>query len=230
MEKLIYVLVDAENEIEGRVERIADAAIDTTRRLGGERLAILVPDEAEEIRAKCAARIGGDFDRLSAVFECWLPTLDVRTEVEAALTGQAGELWGYLVTESTMAPCPHEREVTIVEGGRVPGVTQWGINDKPADVSLEDFYREWAVHSKLSFDLHPHRDSYIRNAIVRKLTPAAPNYLGIVLERFPTLETFTNEKLYFGDPAVVKEMFAHVPSFYAFEGAITGGLSEFRWR
>ncbi len=124
-----------------------------------------------------------------------------------------------------MAPCPHD----VADGERVPGVTQWGINDKPEDVSLDDFYKEWAVHSKLSFDLHPVRDSYVRNALVRRITPRAPQFLGIVLERFPSLEAFTDESIYFGDPAVVKEMFAHVPSFYRFDTAITGGLSEYRW-
>ena len=226
MEKLIYVLSGPTDEVEGRVERIAEAVVPVARSIGGERLALLVPDQAEEIRARCPARIGGDFGSLSAVFECWVPTLDARAPLEEALARHAGALWGYLATESTMAPCPYEVE----EAGRVPGVTQWGINDKPADVSLEDFHREWAVHSKLSFDLHPFRDSYIRNALVRKLTPAAPRYLGIVLERFPSLEHFVDESLYFGDPAVVKEMFEHVPSFYAFETAITGGMSEFRWR
>jgi hypothetical protein len=225
MEKLIYVMTAPADEIVGRVERVAEAVVPVARSIGGERMALLVPDQAEEIRERCPARIGGDFASLAAVFECWLPTLDSRPALEEVLSPRCGALWGYLVTESTLDPCPY----TVEDGGRVPGVTQWGINDKPAAVELEDFYREWAVHSKLSFDLHPHRDSYIRNAITRRLTPAAPQYLGIVLERFPTLETFTDESLYFGDPGVVKEMFAHVPSFYAFESAITGGLSEFRW-
>ena len=225
MEKLIYVLAGPNDEVVGRVDRLAEKVVPVAREIGGERMAVLVPDQAEEIERRCAARIGGDFASISAVFECWLPTLDSRGKIEAALRGASDELWGYLTTESTMAACPHE----VADGGRVPGVTQWAINDKPAEVELDDFYREWAVHSKLSFDLHPTRESYIRNAIVRRLTPRAPTYLGIVLERFPSLDDFTDESIYFGDPAVVKEMFAHVPKFYAFESAITGGLSEYRW-
>ena len=133
----------------------------------------------------------------------------------------------HLVTESTMVACPHADRVA--DGERVPGITQWGINDKPANVDLDSFYREWAVHSEISFDLHPYRDSYIRNAIVRKLTEATPHYLGIVLERFPSLDVFVDESRYFGDPAVTQKMFEHVPMFYDFETAITGGLSEYRW-
>ena len=62
------------------------------------------------------------------------------------------------------------------------------------------------------------------------LTTAAPRYLGIVVERFPSLDHFVDDSLYFGDPAVVKKMFEHSPTFYEFEGAISGGFSEFRWR
>ena len=225
MEKLIYVLSGPNDEVAGRVDRIAEAVVPVARRMGGQRMAVLVPDQADEIKRRCPARIGGDFASISAIFECWLPNLDVRGEIESVLRGASHDLWGYLTTESTMAPCRHD----VADGGRVPGVTQWAINDRPEGVELEDFYREWAVHSKLSFDLHPTRESYIRNAIVRRLTPRAPQYMGIVLERFPSLDDFTDESIYFGDRAVVKEMFAHVPSFYAFESAITGGLSEYRW-
>lgn len=225
MEKLIYVLCGPVDSIDGRVERIERAAVRAARAVGGRQLAILVPDQADEIRARCPARIGGDFASLAAVFECWLPTLDARAPIEAALAPHAGSLWGYLVTESTLAPCPH----AVADGGRVPGVIQWGINDKPKAVALDDFYREWAVHSKLSFDLHPTRQYYVRNAVARRLTTAAPTFLGIVLERFPSLADFTDESIYFGDRAVVKTMFEHVPSFYDFKTAITGGMSEYRW-
>jgi len=225
MEKLIYVMTGPVDGIEGRRERIEREVIPVARRVGGEQMAILVPDQADVIRARCAARISGDFDSLAAVFECWLPALDARAAIESALASHGRELWGYLVTESTLAPCPH----VVADGGRVPGVTQWGINDKPKNVALDDFYREWAVHSKLSFDLHPTRQSYVRNAVARRLTPGAPPFLGIVLERFPSLDDFTDESIYFGDRAVVKKMFEHVPSFYDFKTAITGGMSEFRW-
>jgi hypothetical protein len=226
MEKLIYVMVGGGGEVSARVEGIAEAAVPAARSIGGSQIVLLVPDKTDEIRSRAPSRIGGDFDSLSAVFEVWLPNLDGRAPIEEALRRRCDALWGYLVCESTMQPCPHSPE----EGGRVPGITQWTLNDKPAKVALEDFYREWAVHSKLSFELHPTRESYIRNAVARRITPEAPGYLGIVLERFPELEHFVDESIYFGDPAVVKQMFEHVPSFYDFESAITGGLSEYRFR
>ena len=212
MEKLVYVLVDSSHAVASQVSALAASAIPTARAEGAERLAILVPDRTEEIRSRAAARIGGAIERISAVFECWLPTVDARGPIEARLAERAGALWGYLVTESTMQPCPH----SVADGERVPGITQWSINDKPADVEMEDFYREWAIHSRDSFALHPERDSYIRNAVARRLTAGAPPFLGIVLERFPSLDVFTDESRYFGDPEVLARVMDHVPSFYDF--------------
>ena len=226
MEKLIYVLVGATDEIEGRFDRVAADVVPAARGVGGERMALLLPDEFDAIAERCPARLMGEFGRVAAIFECWLPTVDRRGAIEDALAKHAETLWGYLVTESTMDPCPHDLD----GGARVPGVSQWTINDKPEAVALDDFYREWAVHSEISFDLHPERDSYIRNAITRPLTPDAPRYLGIVIERFPSLEVFVDDSRYFGDPAVTKKMIEHTPTFYEFEGAISGGFSEFRWR
>ena len=226
MEKLIYVLVGGGDDIATRMRRIADSAVPAAREIAGQTMSILIPDRTDEIRSRHALRIGGDFDSLAAVFECWVPALDVRAPVEEALRPFCDSLWGYLVTESAVAACPHACE----EGGRVPGITQWGINDKPVHVTREDFYREWQdVQSKLSFDLHPTRDSYIRNSIARKLTAEAPTYLGIVLERFPSLDDYADDARYFGEPSVVKKMIEHLPSFYDFGSAITGGMSEFRF-
>jgi hypothetical protein len=190
-------------------------------------MALLIPDRTEEIRARAPARLSPNFDSASLIFQCWLPSLDLRGPIEDFLGTQSGSVWGYLVTESSVAPDHHE----LGEGERVPGITQIAINEKPEGVSDEDFYREWQeVHSKLSFDLHPTRESYERNAVARKLTPAAPDHRAIVYERFPALEHFVDESIYFGDPKVVEAMFAHVPSFYRFDTAITGGMSEFRFR
>ena len=70
MEKLIYVLSGPTDQVDGRVERIADVVIPAARSIGGSKMAVLVPDQAQEIRDRCPARIGGDFDSLAAVFEC----------------------------------------------------------------------------------------------------------------------------------------------------------------
>ena len=50
-----------------------------------------------------------------------------------------------------------------------------------------------------------------------------------MLERFPSLEDFTDDARYFGEASVVKQMVEHLPTFYDFGTAITGGMSEYRY-
>ena len=227
MEKLIYVLEGGNVPLTERRARLAEAVVPAARGVGASQMALLIPDLTDEILERNAARIQPGFERVAAAFECWLPSLDDRPPIEEALrisSGGAG-LWGYLVTESTVAACPHSPG----EGERVPGVTQFAMNDKPAHVGLDDFYREWQVQSELSFDLHPMRESYIRNAVARRLTAEAPLYLAIVYERFPSMDVFTDDARYAGDRAVVKEMFDHLPTFWEPSTAIVGALSEYRF-
>ena len=228
MEKLIYILEGGSAPLAERRARLAEAAVPAARGVGASQLALLIPDLSDEILERAPGRIQGAFERVAAVFECWLPSLDDRGAIEEALRTAGGDsdLWGYLVTESTVQPCPHSPG----EGERVPGVTQFAINDKPADVSLEDFYRAWQEeHSPRTFALHPLRESYIRHAIARRLTAEAPDYLAIVYERFPSMEVFTDDARYAGDRAAIREVFRNLPKFWEPSTAIVGALSEYRF-
>ncbi|MGC6512192.1 MAG: hypothetical protein ACON4J_05445 [Parvibaculales bacterium] len=225
MEKLIYVLIDTQDQTGGLYDRFDSQLIPEIRRAGGENITLLLSDMTAIQQTENPARLIGDFSKISAVVEFWLPSVDLRMDIEARLSSLAGTCWGYLVSESTIAACPHQ----VADGEKVPGVTQFCINDKPKNVTLDDFYREWAVHSTISFGLHPERVSYIRNAVFRPLVHGSPDYLGIVYERFPSIELFVNDELYFGDPVVVQEMFDHLPTFFEGETAISGGMSEYRW-
>lgn len=228
MEKLIYVLEGGSAPLAERRASLAEAAVPAARGIGATQLALLVPDLTDELLERAPARIQGAFERVAAVFECWLPNLDDRAAIEEALRAASGDaaLWGYLVTESTVQACPHSPG----EGERVPGVTQFAINDKPADASLEDFYRAWQeAHSPRTFALHPLRESYIRHAVARRLTAAAPHYLAIVYERFPSMDVFTDDARYAGDRAAIREVFRNLPNFWEPSTAIVGALSEYRY-
>lgn len=226
MEKLIYVLNATDVAPADRLEAWGQALVASGRKAGSASMSLLIPDRTETIRERAPARLSASFDSVGLLFECWLPTLDTRGPIEECLVGLDPEFWGYLVTESTFGLEPAAEDAQ----GRVAGITQVTLNEKPRGVSDEDFYREWQeVHSKLSFDLHPTRVSYERNAVARRLSPGAPDHRAIVLERFPRLEDFVDESIYFGDPSVVRKMFAHVPSFYEPTTAITGAMSEYRF-
>lgn len=227
MEKLIYLVHAGAPDSPDPPEMLGGPLREAARSAGGERMAFFVPDVTETIRERAPARLSPSFDSVGLLFSCWLPSLDARGPIEEALKDLDPGFWGYLVTESTFGPLPEAADAT----GRVAGITQISLNEKPEGASDDDFYHEWQdVHSKLSFDLHPTRVSYERNAVARKLVPRGPDHRAIVFERFPALEDFVDESIYFGDPEVVKKMFAHVPSFYRFDTAITGAMSEYLFR
>lgn len=226
MEKLIYVICATEVAPAERLERWGPPLQAAAQASGSTDVSLMIPDKTDVIRERSPARLSPNFDEVGLILKCWLPSLDSRGTLEEALARIDPDFWGYLVTESTFGPLP----LAATPDGRIDGITQISLNDKPEGVSDEDFYREWQeVHSKLSFDLHPTRVSYERNAVARRLTPSSPGHRAIVLERFPRLEDFVDESIYFGDPEVVQKMFAHVPKFYRFDTAITGAMSEYRF-
>lgn len=131
---------------------------------------------------------------------------------------------GYLVTESV----PQGFEPDWEGGSSHPGVTQFGMNDRPDHVSLENFYHNWQVtHSQQSFDLHPLRWSYLRNAVARPLTPGAPTCPAIVSEHFHTLEDFVEDERYFGSEGAVITMIGHLPCFCDLGSMVSHAMSEY---
>ena len=66
------------------------------------------------------------------------------------------------------------------------------------------FFHNWfEVHTPFSFELHPLRWEYIRNAVARPLTGNAPPVRAIVGERFRELRDYTDPERLFGSPEVL---------------------------
>lgn len=226
MEKLIYLLDRAQAGAHNGelIETIKARLVPAIRAAGGSRITVNIADLDAPVLAQSPARIAGQWDRFGAAVHFWLDSIDTRADIEAVIATLCPRYSGYLVTESM----PQGFSVDWAEGERRPGVTQFTANGKPDDVSEEDFYYNWQVkHSSISFDLHPLRWSYVRNAVARPLTAGAPAFRSLVLEHFRELRDFTDESRYFGDPKVVEEMFADLPGFCEVSTMITGPMSEY---
>jgi len=226
MEKLIYLLDRAGDDPENQhfFQSFEARLLPVIRASGGRHITLNIADIDAPVLAESAARIVGEWKKVGAVVAFWLETLDARAEIEAAIKTLSPAYSGYLVTESI----PQGFEFEWGGGERRPGVTQFTAHGKPDSVSEEDFYHNWQVkHSAISFDLHPLRWSYVRNAVARQLTRNAPAYRAIVLEHFRELRDFTDDSRYFGDAAVVEEMYADLPGFCDFNSMITGPMSEY---
>ncbi|HSB97256.1 MAG TPA: hypothetical protein VLC91_12450, partial [Spongiibacteraceae bacterium] len=196
MEKLVYLLNNKTKTPERFTELALENLADKLKRCGAYRVAINVADLNEAVQSAAPGRIFGTaWQSLDAVVSFWLDNLDQRRKIELLLSACCEHFDGYLVTESIVQNFAREWPPKT----RRPGVTQFTALAKPAAVSEEDFYHNWQIkHSASSFDLHPRRWSYVRNAIARPLTAAAPAYRALVLEHFRELEDFTDDSRYFG--------------------------------
>jgi hypothetical protein len=77
----------------------------------------------------------------------------------------------------------------------------------PAGVSDETFYGHWYGHQSPMSEWMQPRTRYVRNAVVRALTPGAPPYRAIVEEAWPSAEHVTDLQKFFGatDPSELGE-------------------------
>ena len=210
MEKIIYLVWKPE-PID--IDRFRDALLGPTAEAlvgaGAHRLAVSVADLAREIPKP--PLLLGEGRSLSGSVDVWLDCIDDRGPIEASLRAIAARVDGYLVTESVPQRCA-DRDWP--DGKRSPGVTHFTWFPKPARLSDEEFFRAWhEVHTPFSFELHPLRWEYVRNAVARALTPGAPPIRAIVAERFRTIEDYTDPRRLYGSKEVLKRVMADTDQF-----------------
>ncbi len=222
MEKLVYLL-DRGNTYRALQQCLIQEITPRLQAAGANNIVINIADLDAAVSNAAPQRIAGDWEELGAVVSFWIDCVDTHASLEKILAASGCQLHGYLVTESVPQACTANWPASE----RRPGVTQFTAHGKPGTISDTDFYKNWSAHTELSFKLHPDRWSYVRNAVVRALTEQAPPYRALVLEHFKTLEGFTDEGRYFGDPAIVQQMYEELPGFCDFETMITGPMSEY---
>lgn len=144
----------------------------------------------------------GEGPSLGAATSVWVDSLDERMPIEEALTADGERLEGYLVTESIPQACT-DRDWP--DGEKSPGVTHFTWFEKADGVSEEDFFRNWFdIHTPFSFELHPLRWEYVRNAVARPVTSGAPPIRALVAERFREIRDYTDPARLFGTPEALQ--------------------------
>ena len=165
-------------------------------------LGVSVADTQDEIPNPTLSM--GEGKTLAAALSLWLPSIDDRAPIEAALREQATRVDGYLVTESI--PQAHEGR-DWPDGKQSPGVTHFTWFPRPERLTPEAFYHGWhEIHTPESFELHPTRWEYVRNAVARVLTPGSPRADAIVVERFSIEDYKDPARLYGSKDALAKTM------------------------
>jgi hypothetical protein len=189
MEKLVYV-ISQEATVSGEDLRAAliEKAAPALRAAGASQISVNVNDE--HVAAGPGVTISRTTPPIRAMVSFWMQNADDRAPCEEALAQAATSLAGYLVVESR--PLLHEPPV----GERAAGVNLVTCINKRADISDEHFFDRWNnEHKQVATEIQS-TFAYVRNAVVRKLTPGAPDRDGIVEESFP-IEALSDPKAWY---------------------------------
>jgi hypothetical protein len=204
-------------------------AVPALHAAGARDVHVLVADaDAESVQK---ARITRMDEPIAGMVTLWLDCVDASPAIEEILAAHAPRLAGYLVTESVvLANTTH----AAPRGERTPGITMLALLEKPERLAFDDWIATWhGKHSPLALEIQcTYR--YVRNVVVRALTPGAPPWRGIVEEGFPT-EAVTDPMLWYeadGDPKRMREnlgrMIASVQAFLDVDRVESHPLSEYR--
>jgi len=189
MEKLVYLIRGSE-EASGDALRdvLMGPGCDALARDGAERIAVNVGDSG--VAAGGNVTIRKDRTPIRAMLSFWMQNSDDRAGCEAVLdkvlSQWGGEgptrLDGYLVVESiplvngTSTAPTHER---------TPGVNMVTCIRRLPDLDDDAFLHRWYTeHKKVALETQS-TFAYVRNTVVRPVTPDAPIWDGIVEEGFP---------------------------------------------
>ncbi|MFZ6004810.1 MAG: hypothetical protein ACOYXM_12865 [Actinomycetota bacterium] len=202
MEKLVYGLwrrpdQDVDALRTGLLDKVSPALL----ALGVDGLRIEVEEPAGNILRTGAA---SDGSLLCGSVSIWLDSYDNRGPHEDAIGSAGAQVHGWIVAESVAKGYGTQR--TWPDGVKSPGMSILTFFDKGEGVSDDDFYRIWhGEHTPLTFDMHPFW-LYVRNQVLRPITPSAPRVRGIVYEAVPTDEDIIDLTRLFGCPGQPKRL------------------------
>lgn len=131
---------------------------------------------------------------VTAVISLWTQQCygdDVRAAT-ALLAGECDEVAAYLVTESVPLPPP-----VTAPGERTAGLANVALLRRPSDLDEATWRTRWHIdHTPVAIETQA-TFGYTQNAVVRALTPGAPEIAAIVEELFPQ-EAVANLHAFFG--------------------------------
>ncbi|MDQ2648574.1 MAG: hypothetical protein M3Z03_03340 [Actinomycetota bacterium] len=222
MEKLVYLLWDdgPAADLPARGDALRDDLLGETAGdllgLGVRRLTVNVHD-TEAAAAPSPAPAPDGEPVVNAEVSLWVDSYDKRGPIEGVL-GLPGvsDVAGYRVLESLYddyGTTPHAPARSWPDGERSPGVLTVATIHRPAGLDEDEWIRRWhGTQSPVSGELQP-RTRYVRNEVVRAITPGAPEIHGIVEEGWPSAAHVADPMLFFnadGDPRRCNEHIARM--------------------
>jgi hypothetical protein len=189
MEKVVTVLMAADRD-DDWCRRQRGPVADAILQLGVAGLAVNVRDSAVRHSLMTLTTLDPP---VAAVVSIWTQQ-SYGDQAKAALRlleVECDQLAAYLVTESVPLPAPLEL------GSRTTGLANIALLRRPAELDQASWLHRWQHgHTPVAIETQS-IFGYTQNAVVRVLTPDAPELAGIVEELFPA-EAITDLKAFFG--------------------------------
>jgi len=227
MEKLAYVLWKGDTPADAFRDRLLAKLPTRLPMLGAESVAISVVDS--DVAA--GANLHKGSRKPDALLTFWMECSQDRAPLEERIAYFTQRMAGYLVVESR--PLVHESPVP--PGERTPGFNLVGFILPKPGMSHEAFVKHWydvqrdtAIETQTSFN-------YVRNEVVRPLTPEAPPWNALVEEGFPTAALDDSHVFYDADGSETRyrahlaRMMASVEVFIDMENIDSHPMSEYRF-
>jgi len=228
MEKLAYVVWKPGAEADDRFKQrlLEEVAPRLRSRSSGLRISVVDDDVA----AGAKLRLGKQNPPKAGLVSFWLEQSQERAEAEAILAAACERMAGYLVVESRPLV---NRTQRAPAGARTPGFALVSCIEAKDGLSHEEFIRLWyelqrdtALETQSTF-------GYVRNEVIRALTPDAPRWTAIVEENFQ-LGALDDPAVFYdavGDPSKLQanqaRMFRAVRSFLALDRIESHPMSEY---
>jgi hypothetical protein len=211
MEKLVY-LIHQSADVPGPDLRasLIEKAAPALREAGAMQISVSVDDE--DVAQGAGVLIRKSDPPIRALVSFWMHLADDRGPCEEILRREAEELHGYLVVESR--PLLHDAPIAQ----RAPGANLVTCVRRRPDISDADFIDRWHNEHKVVANEIQSTFGYVRNVVVRRLTPDAPDWDGIVEESFP-IEALTDPQIWYACDSPeeltrrIKQMVASVTAF-----------------
>lgn len=235
MDKLIYILWDSEGRRKTeRQQVLLQGVAPKLLEVGARKLTLYIVDQDSDVKSAAPFHSG---ERMCAEVALWLDSVDQRTTSEDILRAAGFRFAGYLVDETIYTEYGgnrHSKSRNWPDGQRSPGIVAVTLMERPKRLSRDEWIRRWhGKQSPVSEAMQP-RSRYIRNVVVKALTPDAPPYEGIVEEAWPSTRHLTNPFMFYGagrDPLKLVwnmvVMFRSVTSFLDLTRIRTTNTSEY---
>lgn len=191
MEKICTVLWKPEGASDDAFRDALLAEAPELVRRGAQQLRIDAVDG--HVAAGTRVRISKMERPKSALVGYWVHEADVRGAVEERLARLSSRLVSYLVVESE--PILNTKHVAP-RGSRTPGFNLVTCIEPKDGLPYAEFIERWhKEHRAVALETQS-TFGYVRNEIVRALTPGAPGWAAIVEEHFP-IEALTDPMVWY---------------------------------